>query len=75
MKRRQALCTIGAATLAAAAPHLASAQAKPLRFIVPYPPGGPLDVVARSLAEKVKETLGVVIVENRAGAGGNIGAD
>jgi tripartite-type tricarboxylate transporter receptor subunit TctC len=51
------------------------AQGKPLRLIVPYPPGGPLDIVARSLAEKVKESLGVVIVDNRAGAGGNIGAD
>jgi tripartite-type tricarboxylate transporter receptor subunit TctC len=41
----------------------------------PYPAGGPLDIVARALAERVKETLGVVIVENRPGAGGNIGAD
>ncbi len=55
--------------------RLALAQGKPLRLIVPYPPGGPLDIVARSLAEKVKESLGVVIVDNRAGAGGNIGAD
>jgi len=46
-----------------------------IRFVVPYPPGGPLDIVARSLAEKTKESLGVVIVDNRAGAGGNIGAD
>jgi tripartite-type tricarboxylate transporter receptor subunit TctC len=53
----------------------AFAQAKPLRFVVPYPPGGPLDLVARALAERVKDSLGVVIVENRAGAGGNIGAD
>jgi tripartite-type tricarboxylate transporter receptor subunit TctC len=42
---------------------------------VPYPPGGPLDIVARALAEKVKDSLGVVVVENRAGAGGNLGAD
>ncbi|MEO8309645.1 MAG: tripartite tricarboxylate transporter substrate binding protein [Caldimonas sp.] len=75
MRRREALASIGAATLVATAPRLASAQAKPLRFIVPYPPGGPLDIVARLLAEKAKESLGVVIVENRAGAGGNIGAD
>jgi tripartite-type tricarboxylate transporter receptor subunit TctC len=73
--RRRALAALGAATLAAAVPRAVLAQAKPLRFIVPYPPGGPLDIVARSLAEKVKESLGVVIVENRAGAGGNIGAD
>ena len=49
---------------------------KPLRFIVPYPPGGPLDVMARVLAEKVKISLGQpVVVENKPGAGGNIGAD
>ena len=50
--------------------------AKPLRFVVPYPPGGPLDVMARVLAEKVKASLGQpVVVENKPGAGGNIGAD
>jgi len=49
---------------------------KPLRFVVPYPPGGPLDTIARVLAEQVKPTLGqAVVVENRPGAGGNIGAD
>lgn len=49
---------------------------KPVRFIVPYPPGGPLDNMARMLAEKVRGDLGqAVIVENKAGAGGNIGAD
>lgn len=49
---------------------------KPLRFIVPYPPGGPLDTVARTLADKMKDGLGQpVIVENKPGAGGNIGAD
>ena len=59
----------------AALPGLARAQVRPLRLIVPYPPGGPLDIVARSLAEKVKDSLGVVIVDNKPGAGGNIGAD
>ena len=63
-----------AAGLTALAP-LGHAQAKPIRFIVPYPPGGPLDIVARALADKVKDTLGVVVVENRPGAGGNLGAD
>ncbi len=49
---------------------------KPLRFVVPYPPGGPLDTMARLLAEKAKASLGQsVIVENKPGAGGNIGAD
>jgi len=53
----------------------AFAQTKALRFVVPYPPGGPLDIVARALAEKAKEALGVIVVDNRTGAGGNIGAD
>ena len=51
------------------------AQAKPIRLIVPYAAGGPIDVTARALAERVKDTLGPVIIENRPGAGGNIGAD
>ena len=51
------------------------AQGKPIRLIVPYAPGGPLDVTARALAERVKDTLGTVIVENKPGAGGNLGAD
>jgi tripartite-type tricarboxylate transporter receptor subunit TctC len=53
----------------------AHAQPKVIRLIVPYPAGGPLDVMARALADKVKDTLGTVVVENRPGAGGNIGAD
>jgi tripartite-type tricarboxylate transporter receptor subunit TctC len=60
--------------LLAAAPF-AHAQPKVIRLIVPYPAGGPLDVMARTLADKVKDTLGIVVVENRPGAGGNIGAD
>jgi tripartite-type tricarboxylate transporter receptor subunit TctC len=58
-----------------AATPFAHAQPKVIRLIVPYPAGGPLDVMARALAEKVKDTLGTVVVENRPGAGGNIGAD
>ncbi len=46
---------------------------KPIRIIVPYSPGGPLDVSARAIAESVKNDLGNVIVENKPGAGGNIG--
>ena len=42
---------------------------------MPYPAGGPLDVMARALAERVKDSLGTVLVENKPGAGGNIGAD
>jgi tripartite-type tricarboxylate transporter receptor subunit TctC len=49
---------------------------KPIRFVVPYPAGGPLDTVARLLGQKVSEsTKQPVIVDNKPGAGGNIGAD
>jgi len=51
------------------------AQTKPIRLIVPYAAGGPIDVTARVLAERAKDSLGPIIVENRPGAGGNIGAD
>ena len=51
------------------------AQGKPLRIIVPYAAGGPIDVTARLLAERVQASLGTVIIENRPGGGGNIGAD
>ena len=72
MQRRHLLIT----TLALAASTAAFAQsAKPIRLIVPYAPGGPLDVTARALAEAVKDSLGTVIVENKPGAGGNIGSD
>lgn len=66
----------GLASVAPAVAQSTDFPTKPLRFIVPYPPGGPLDSSARLLAEKVRASLGQpVIVENRAGAGGNIGAD
>ena len=74
MHRRLALRTLALAGLATTAPAFAQGS-KPLRLIVPYPPGGPLDLVARALADKVKDPLGVVIVENKPGAGGNLGAD
>lgn len=45
----------------------------PIRIVVPYPPGGPLDVSARTISEAVTATLGNVIVDNRPGAGGGVG--
>ena len=53
----------------------AMAQTKIMRIIVPYAPGGPIDVTARLMAERVKDSLGPVIIENRPGGGGNIGVD
>ena len=71
MKRRLALTLLAVL----AAPVIAQTAGKPIRLVVPYPPGGPLDTIARVLADKVKDSLGQVIVENRPGAGGNLGAD
>jgi len=70
MKRRTLLLSSAAA---AALP--AFAQQRPIRLVVPYAAGGPIDVTARVLAERVKDSLGTVIIENRPGGGGNIGAD
>lgn len=72
MKRRS-LILAPLAVAATALPVLA--QDKTIRLIVPYAAGGPIDVTARFLAERVKDSLGQVIVENRPGAGGNIGVD
>ncbi len=55
--------------------HAQPTAGKPLRLIVPYAAGGPIDVTARVLAERVKDSLGPVIVENKPGAGGNVGMD
>ena len=53
----------------------ALAQTKITRIIVPFAAGGPIDATARLLAERVKDTLGPVIIDNKPGGGGNIGAD
>jgi len=74
MNRRTLLLSTAALTAAIASP-LSHAQDGPIRLIVPYAPGGPLDVTSRALAERVRDSLGVVVIDNKAGAGGNIGAD
>lgn len=67
-----------AALLAAGAATAAMAQAypsKPVRWVVPFPPGGAMDVIARTLGEQMGRDLGqTFVIENKAGAGGNIGA-
>ena len=76
MNTRRALCL---ALLAGTAALPAFAQAdypnKPVRFILNFPPGGTVDVLTRTVAQKLSERFGQpFVVENRAGAGGNIGA-
>jgi len=79
MRRRDFL---GAAAALAAEPLLrrtsALAQAPypsaAIRVVVPYPPGGVVDVVARHWADSIKRSLGTVVIENQAGGGGTIGA-
>jgi hypothetical protein len=70
---------LAAGAAAALLPAAAFAQSfpnRPIRFVVPFPPGGSLDVSARAVADRMTVLLGQpVVVENRPGAGGNVGAD
>lgn len=48
---------------------------KPIRFVVPYPPGGPTDLMARLIQSELQPRLGVpIVIENKSGAGGNVGS-
>lgn len=74
--RRRVLALAAVALLGTPAMALAQIPSgKPISLVVPFPPGGPLDAAARILAEAVRPSLGNVVVENRSGAGGNIGMD
>lgn len=69
------LCSSLQAQTTASAPA-ADWPSKPIRWIVPFPPGGAMDVIARAMGPKISQILGQsIVIENKAGAGGNIGAD
>lgn len=78
IKRREVVFgALASSLLATGAAHAADAwPAKPLRIVVPYPPGGSSDIIARSISQQLSEALKqTVIVENKPGANGNLGAD
>ena len=85
LSKRLSLLSISLLTIASLIGGMGSATAqtvpattplsKPIRLVVPYAPGGPIDVTARALAERVKDSLGVAIIDNKPGAGGNLGVD
>src|SRR3989442_2948306 len=78
--RRRDMLTLGlaAVTARALAPRGAFAQAKypdrPIRLVIPFPPGGGYDAIGRPWADKMKALLGTVVVENQGGGGSSLGA-
>ena len=77
LTRRKLLRLVAGVPALPALPRIARAQSfpnRPITIIVPYPPGGPTDTIARLLAERMRGSLGQpVVIENVSGAGGNIG--
>ena len=75
MGLRQVFAAVALAAFTAAAPAQ-DYPAKPIRLIVPFPPGGGTDIAARTVANKLSETLRwIFVIENKPGAGGNLGVE
>lgn len=75
MKRRHLIALAAAATLSGSAFAQAAFPSKPIRLVVPFAAGGTTDIIARAIAEPLGKALGqTVVVENKGGAGGTIGA-
>lgn len=75
INRRQLIASTAALAAVGLPVHAQGFPNKPLRIVVPYPPGGSSDIIARAISQALGESLGQsVVVENRAGANGNLGA-
>src|SRR3954453_24120378 len=75
--RRDILKLLGSVAAPLVLPDAAAAQSypdRPIRLVVPFPPGGAYDSLARPWADKMKALLGTVVVENIGGAGASLGA-
>ena len=69
------LATLALGLAAAAGAHAQAWPSKPVTLLVPFPPGGSTDMIARTVGAKLQEKLGgTFIVDNKAGAGGTVGA-
>lgn len=77
LNRRKVLASsVAFGMVAATGARAQSWPAKPIRIVVPYPPGGSSDIIARAISQPLSDALGQpVIVDNKAGANGNLGAD
>src|SRR2546430_6809267 len=77
LARRRFLHLAAGATALPAVSRITRAQSypsRPIRLVIPFPPGGAYDAVGRPWADKMKPLLGTVVVENNGGAGGSLGA-
>jgi tripartite-type tricarboxylate transporter receptor subunit TctC len=74
--KRTMLCALACAVVMAAAnAHAQTYPSKPIRMIVPFPPGGPIDVMGRLVGDRLSQGLGqTAVIENRPGAGAVIGS-
>jgi tripartite-type tricarboxylate transporter receptor subunit TctC len=80
LKAARSLCALALASVSTALvvphAHAQSYPSKPIRFVLPFPAGGPTDILGRAFGQKLSEQLGQpVVAENRPGAGGNLGAE
>jgi tripartite-type tricarboxylate transporter receptor subunit TctC len=71
----RAVLVVVAALICALAPARAQTYpSRPIKLVVPFPPGGPVDVMARLVAQRLTQSFGTIVIDNRPGAGGTIGS-